>query len=135
MPAVAGFLGALACGLGILALSVGVQRIQIATASESWPTAQAVVVFDNNDASERFVYRYEVNGVAHFNEGNVSGRRFERGAGLTVAYPAYDPDAAVIRSTTNANSFAMPVIGAVLLLFGSAIFVWVVPGMRRVRPA
>jgi len=88
MPVVAFLFGAIACGLGILALNAGLQRIWRGQASVSWPTTPGIVVFtakgggDNADGSTdntsdptsytRFVYQYKVAGADHFN--NV--RRF-----------------------------------------------------------
>jgi hypothetical protein len=90
MAVVAGVFGMVACGLGILALASGMERIWRGNASLSWPTAPGVVIAapktsgpdggevvnDTTDTAwyARFVYQYKVAGVDHFN--NV--RRFAR---------------------------------------------------------
>ena len=51
-PVVAGLLGAVFCGLGILALSSGAQRLWRGAASEHWPSVEGTVLFSRVNASE-----------------------------------------------------------------------------------
>ena len=87
-PVAAGLFAAVFCGLGILALSSGAQRLWHGTASEHWPSVEGKVLFSRVNASEtedsdhrrdttfspQFVYTYEVDGVKHFNNRRRFGR-------------------------------------------------------------
>ncbi len=76
---VAVLFGAVACGLGLLALTTGLQRMWRGSASQNWPTTKGVVVFsmngenaEPNDTSDptyysQLVYQYDVAGARHFN--------------------------------------------------------------------
>ena len=46
-PLAAGFFGAVFCGLGILALSTGAQRLWPGSASEHWPSVEGTVLFSS----------------------------------------------------------------------------------------
>ena len=164
MAVAAAVFGALACGLGVLALTAGAQRYWHGAASEGWPTAPGVVVFAasgrgesdenaTNDTSDptyyaRFVYEYEVAGTKHFNnvrrfaqieggstvEAEQVAARYKKGAHVKVSYFPTDPDVSVLEPGNTSAAYWMPGIGAVLLLFGLAIFLWVVPGVAKPIP-
>jgi hypothetical protein len=125
-PVVAGLLGAVFCGFGILALSSGAQRLWRGAASEHWPSVEGTVLFSRVNASEtqdsddrrsttfspQFVYTYEVGGVKHFNNRRRFGRiegsgedwaadiatRYRAGKGVRVYYYQADPDVAVLET-------------------------------------
>lgn len=152
---VATLFGALACGLGVLALTTGMQRMWRGYASQNWPTAQGVVVFsmnrgEENDTSDpnyyaQLVYQYEVAGTRHFNnvrqfaqvEGGSSedaeriASRYQKGASVKVSYFPTDPDVAALEPGNTSAALWLPGIGVVLLLFSLAVFVWVVPAIAR----
>ena len=95
-PVAAVLFGAIFCGLGVLALSSGAQRLWHGAASEHWPSVQGKVLFSRVNASEtqvsenrpgaiaspqvvktfspQFVYTYDVDGVKHFNNRRRFGR-------------------------------------------------------------
>jgi Protein of unknown function (DUF3592) len=95
-PVAAVLFGAIFCGLGVLALSSGAQRLWHGAASEHWPSVQGKVLFSRVNTSEtevsgnrpraistpqvvktfspQFVYAYEVDGVKHFNNRRRFGR-------------------------------------------------------------
>jgi hypothetical protein len=145
MPVAALAFGAVFCCLGLLALTAGLERMWHGKASESWPTAPGVVTAtgadEPNDTSDsayraRILYRYEVNGVAHFN--NL--RRFAQvdstavyktGQHVKVSYSPADPDTAVLEPGNTGASMVIPGIGVVLLLFSLAVFWWVVPAVGK----
>ncbi len=161
MAVVAVGFGALACGLGVLALTVGLQRIWHGAASEHWPTAPGVVIFaatgggekdedatdDTSDPTSyaRFVYQYEVKGTRHFNnvrrfaqveggsteEAGQVASRYRKGASVKVSYFPTDPDIAVLEPGNTSASLWIPGIGVVLLLFSLAVFIWVVPAVAK----
>jgi hypothetical protein len=161
MAVAAGVFGAVACALGVLALTAGAQRYWRGSASESWPTAPGVVIFAGsgrgeaeeeagNDTSDtayyaRIVYEYEVGGAKHVNnmrrfaqveggsaaEAEQVAARYRKGAQVKVSYFPTDPDIAVLEPGNTGASLWMPGIGAVLLLFGLACFVWVVPAVAK----
>jgi len=154
---VAVLFGAVACGLGVLALTAGLQRMWRGHASQNWPTTQGVVVFSMNgeDAASndtdaptyysQFVYQYEVAGTKHFNnvrqfaqvEGGSSedaariASTYQKGAIVKVSYFPTDPDVAVLEPGNTNSALVLPGIGAVLLLFSLAIFIWVVPAVSK----
>jgi hypothetical protein len=161
MPVAGALFGAVMCGLGVLALSAGAQRVWHGYASLSWPTVPGVVVSamkgggengedapdDTTDiaAYARFVYRYEVAGVTHFNnlrrfaqvEGGSSqeadriAQRYRMGAAVKVCYFPADPDISVLEPGNTGDSLWMPGIGIVLLIGSAAIFVWMVPALAK----
>jgi len=161
MPIVATAFGALFCGLGVLALSAGLQRAWHGYASQSWPTVPGVVVSalkgggengedardDSTDSAAyaRFVYRYEVGGKAHFNnlrrfaqveggsqeEAERIAERYRMGAKVKVSYFPRDPDIAVLEPGNSGASLWLPGLGVVLIAFSLAIFVWMVPAVAR----
>jgi hypothetical protein len=161
MIVLAAAFGAVACGLGVLALTAGLQRIWHGYASENWPTTQGVVIFtsqgggqngedaadDSMDTSTyaQFVYQYEVAGTKHFNnvrrfaqveggstqEADQVASRYSKGAAVKVSYFPTDPDVAVLEPGNTNASLVLPGLGVVLILFGLAIFIWVVPAVAR----
>jgi hypothetical protein len=161
MAVVAAIGGAVFCGLGILALTAGVQRMWHGNASLSWPTTSGVVIAaskgngendeDVNDSTDsawyaRFVYRYKVAGVDHFNNvrrfAQVEGgggreeidriaSRYRKGATVKVSYFPTDPDVAVLEPGNTSAALWLPGIGLVLILFSAAVFIWMVPAMAR----
>ena len=96
LPVAAVVFGAIFCGLGVLALWSGGQRLWHGAASEHWPTVEGKVLFSRVNASDaqvsddrqgsiatpqvattfspQFVYSYEVEGVNHFNNRRRFGR-------------------------------------------------------------
>jgi hypothetical protein len=156
-PVVAGLLAAVFCGLGILALSSGAQRLWRGAASEHWPSVQGTVLFSRVNTSEtqdsdhrssttfspQFVYTYEVDGVKHFNNrrrfGQVEGSgedwaediamRYRAGKAVRVYYFQADPDVAVLEPGNNSEGLWLPGIGLVALLFGLATLIWIVPAV------
>jgi hypothetical protein len=158
-PVVAGLFGAVFCGLGILALSGGAQRLWHGAASEHWPSVQGTVLFSRVNTSEtrdsnqqrattfspQFVYTYEVDGVKHFNNRRRFGRiegsgedwaediatRYKAGKGVRVFYFHADPDVAVLEPGNNSEGLWLPGVGLVALLFGLATLIWIVPAVAR----
>ena len=158
-PVVAGLLAAVFCGLGILALSSGAQRLWRGAASEHWPSVQGTVLFSRVNTSEtqesddrrsttfspQFVYTYEVDGVKHFNNRRRFGRiegssedwaediatRYKVGKGIRVYYFPADPDVAVLEPGNNSEGLWLPGVGLVALLFGLATLIWIVPAVAR----
>jgi hypothetical protein len=158
-PVVAGLMGAVFCGLGILALSSGAQRLWRAAASERWPSVAGTVLFSRVNASEtrdsdgprdtafspQFVYTYEVDGVKHFNNrrrfGQIEGSgegwaediaaRYQAGRGVRVYYFQADPDVAVLEPGYNSEGLWLPGVGLVALLFGLATLIWIVPAVAK----
>jgi hypothetical protein len=158
-PVVAGLLAAVFCGLGILALSSGAQRLWRGAASEHWPSVQGTVLFSRVNTSEtqdsdhrssttfspQFVYTYEVDGVKHFNNrrrfGQVEGSgedwaediamRYRAGKAVRVYYFQADPDVAVLEPGNNSEGLWLPGIGLVALLFGLATLIWIVPAVAK----
>ncbi|MGA3189117.1 MAG: DUF3592 domain-containing protein [Bryobacteraceae bacterium] len=159
MPMAAAFMGAVACGLGILALTSGFQRIWHGSASQGWPTTQGTVIFANKGGGDngedkpddstdsasaaRFVYQYEVAGTRHFSnlrrfaaiEGGSEieqvASKYRQGAAVKVSYFPADPDVAVLEPGNAPDALWLPAIGAVLLFFSLAIFIWVVPRLAK----
>jgi hypothetical protein len=142
-------MGGLFLGLGVLAMTVGLQTLWQGWASQSWPGTEGVVIFNASGAaldetgreiweevadrgSERqFIYQYEVAGTTHLNnlqrfasteEGRGSGH-FPKGAKVKVHYFPTDPDVAVLEPGTSGNLFTFPVIGACLMLFSLGLFI------------
>jgi hypothetical protein len=158
-PVVAGLLAAVFCGLGILALSSGAQRLWRGAASRHWPSAEGTVLFSRVNASEtedsdhrrsttfspQFVYTYELEGVKHFNNRRRFGRiegagedwaediatRYKVGKGVRVYYFPADPDVAVLEPGNNSEGLWLPGIGLVALLFGLATLIWIVPAVAN----
>ena len=158
-PVVAGLFGALFCGLGILALSNGAQRMWRGAASEHWPTVEGKVLFSRVNTSEtrdsdqqrattfspQFVYTYEIGGVKHFNNRRRFGRiegsgedwaediatRYRVGKGVRVHYFPADPDVAVLEPGNNSEGLWLPGVGLVALLFGLATLIWIVPAVAK----
>jgi hypothetical protein len=161
MAVAATVFGAVACGLGLLALTAGLQRAWHGAASAHWPTTQGVVIFARKGGGEggedtpddttdlayyaRFVYQYEVAGSKHFNnvrrfaqvEGGSSeeaeriAERYRKGASVKVSYFPTDPDVAVLEPGNSSAALWLPGIGVVLMLFSLAVFIWVVPSIAR----
>ena len=158
-PVVAGLMGAVFCGLGILALTSGAQRLWRGAASEHWPSVEGKVLFSRVNASEtrdshdqrdttfspQFVYTYEVDGVKHFNNrrrfGQIEGSgedwaadiaaRYRVGKGIRVYFFPADPDVAVLEPGNNSEGLWLPGVGLVALLFGLAALIWIVPAAAR----
>lgn len=158
-PVVVGLLGAVFCGLGILALSSGAQRLWRGAASEHWPSAEGKVLFSRVNTSEtrdgeggrgvafspQFAYTYEVAGVKHFNNrrrfGQIEGSgeqwaediaaRYPAGKGVRVSYFPADPDVAVLEPGNSSEGLWLPGVGLVALLFGLAALIWIVPAVAR----
>jgi hypothetical protein len=158
-PVVAGLLAAVFCGLGILALSSGAQRLWRGAASQHWLSVEGTVLFSRVNASEtedsdhrrsttfspQFVYTYEVGGVKHFNNrrrfGQIEGSgedwaediatRYQAGKGVRVYYYQADPDIAVLEPGNNSEGLWLPGIGLVALLFGLATLIWIVPAVAK----
>jgi len=158
-PIVAGLFGAIFCGLGILALSGGAQRMWRGAASEHWPSVEGKVLFSKVKASytrdsdnkrdttfsPQFVYTYELDGVKHFNNRRRFGRiegsgedwaediaaRYQAGKGVRVYYFPADPDVAVLEPGNNSEGLWLPGVGLVALLFGLAALIWIVPAVAK----
>ena len=158
-PVVAGLMGAVFCGLGILALSSGAQRLWRGAASEHWPSVEGKVLFSRVNASDtrdsenrrattfspQFVYTYEVAGVKHFNNrrrfGQIEGSgedwaediaaRYQAGKGVRVYYFQADPDVAVLEPGNSSEGMWLPGVGLVALLFGLAALIWIVPAVAK----
>jgi hypothetical protein len=164
MPVAVTAFGAVFCCLGMLALAGGMVRIWHGYASQSWPTTTGQVIMaykgggEGDEAGEdpsddstdpayqvRFVYRYDVAGVTHFNnlrrfaeaEGGDKddvariAERYRKGANVRVSYFPADPDVAVLEPGNTSDALWLPGLGVVLLLFSLAVFVWVVPGVSK----
>jgi hypothetical protein len=161
--AVAAIMAFIFTGLGMMGLGIGLRRIWNGHASERWPTTLGEVVFAKVETSEahdqqteerstvfspRFVYRYEVDGVVHFNNlrrfGRVEGQgddwaseiaaRYPVGTRMQVAYFPTDPDIAVLETGSDREALWLPGVGLVAFLFGMAAFVWVVPAVAGFGP-
>jgi len=159
MPVVVSLFAAVFCGLGILALSSGLQRFWQGNASQSWPAVEGKVLFSRVNASEsrdsdharttsfspQFVYEYVVDGAKHFNNRRRFGRiegssedwakdiagRYEKGRTVLVHYYPADPDVAVLEPGNNSEGLWLPGVGLVALLFGLATLKWIVPVMGK----
>ncbi len=161
MPVVAIGFGAVACCLGLLALTGGILRGWHGYASTSWPTTPGKIIMaqrgggengedapdDTTDTASyaRFVYEYTVNGVKHFNnlrrfaqteggsteEAERIAERYRKGAAVKVSYFPDDPDVAVLEPGNTGAVMVLPAIGVVILLFGLAVFKWIVPSVAR----
>ena len=154
MAAVAVLFAAVFCGLGVLALTAGLQRIWHGAASQHWPTTPGEVIFaateggdDTSDSTSyaRFVYEYQVDGAQHFNnvrrfaqveggdrdEADRVAERYHKGAKVTVSYFPTDPDVAVLEPGNTSASLWLPGIGLVAVLFSLAVFLWIVPAVAR----
>jgi len=161
MPIAAAGLGAVFCCLGILALTAGIQRAGKGYASQSWPTTGGKVVsawkgggeggddaaVDASDSAYRvrFVYRYEVAGLTHYNnvrqfaqaeggnreETDRIAERYRQGAAVKVSYFPVDPDVAALEPGNTSDAWWLPGIGVVLILFSLAVFIWVVPAVGK----
>lgn len=154
MAAVAVLFGAVFCGLGVLALTAGLERIWHGAASQSWPTVPGEVIFAANEGGDdtsdstsyaRFVYEYEVAGTKHFNnvrrfaqvEGGDAGEadrvasRYHKGAKVTVSYFPTDPDVSVLEPGNTSASLWLPGIGLVAILFSLGVFFLIVPSIAR----
>ena len=154
MATVAALLGAVVCGLGLLALTSGLQRIWHGAASQNWPTAPGEVIFAANEGGDdtsdstsyaRFVYEYEVAGAKHFNnvrrfaqveggdrdEADRVAERYHKGAKVTVSYFPTDPDVSVLEPGNTSASLWIPGIGLAALLFSMVVFFWIVPSIAR----
>jgi hypothetical protein len=158
-PVAVGLFGAIFCGLGILALSSGAQRLWRGAASEHWPSVEGKVLFSRVNTSEtrdsnnrpgttfspQFVYTYEVDGVQHFNNRRRFGRiegsddawaediaaHYKVGKEVRVHYLPADPDVAVLEPGNNSEGLWLPGVGLVALLFGSAALIWIVPAVAK----
>ncbi len=158
-PVVAGLMGAVFCGLGILALTSGAQRMWRGAASEHWPSVEGQVLFAKGErlgnTRQRSTARhrifspvrvhYEVDGVKHFNNrrrfGQIEGSgedwaadiaaRYRVGKGIRVYYFPADPDVAVLEPGNNSEGLWLPGVGLVALLFGLAALIWIVPAAAR----
>jgi len=161
MPVAGAAFGAVLCGLGLLALTAGLQRVWHGVASQNWPTVSGVVVSavkgggeDGEDAPDdttdpgflsRVVYEYSVAGTKHFNnvrqfaqveggsreEAEKIAMRYRQGAKVTVSYFPTDPDIAVLEPGNSKAALWLPGIGVVLILFSLATFIWVVPALGK----
>jgi hypothetical protein len=160
MAVVAGMLGAVFCGLGVLGVASGFGRIWHGHASQNWPSAEGEVVYSQTTESDsrneethlvstafspRFVYRYEVDGRRHFNNlrrfGRVEGSdaawaaeiasRYPMGAKVPVRYLPSDPDIAVLEPGNGSEAWWLPGAALVSLLFGMAVLVFVVPSIAK----
>ena len=148
------FFGAIAGGLGMLALTSGLQRIWHGYASQNWPTTSGTMIFAGEEVAEdsadttayaHFVYEYEVAGTKHFNNvrrwAQVEGgsteeaaqvaARYVKGAQVRVSYFPTDPDVAVLEPGNSNASLLLPGIGVVLLLASLAIFIFAVPSVAK----
>ena len=153
-----GVFGAIFCALGILALSVGLQRLWNGHASETWPTAPGEVVSatltenvveigtapSEPTDSVGFVYRYEVNGTTHYNnlrrfgadagpdgaEAARTAARYPVGAKVKVAYNPIDPDLASVETGFDEEALALPGFGAGGFLFGLLVLTVMAPMVR-----
>lgn len=158
-PVVAVVFGAIFCGLGILALSAGAQRLWRGAASEHWPSVEGKVLFSRVNTSEtrdsenrsaitfspQFVYTYEIDGVKHFNNRRRFGRiegsddawaadiaaHYKVGKVVQVHYFKADPDVAVLEPGNNSEGLWLPGVGLVALLFGLATLIWIVPAVAK----
>jgi hypothetical protein len=160
MAAVAAIVAFIFTALGLLGLGAGLGRMWNGHASQRWPTTLGEVVFAKVEAADRhdkqtgelqttfspsFVYRYDVDGVRHFNNlrrfGRVEGQgadwasgiasRYPLGTKVPVAYFPTDPDVAVLEPGNDSEALWLPGVGLVSFLLGVAAFIWIVPGMAK----
>lgn len=154
MAAVAALFGAVFCGLGVLALTAGLQRMWHGAASRNWPTTQGEVIYaaagEDNDTSDtgyyaRFVYAYEVDGTKHFNntrrfaqaeggdneEAGAIASRYHKGAKVRVSYFPTDPDVAVLEPGNTGASYWLPGFGLAAVLFSLAVLIFIVPAVAK----
>lgn len=139
-----GIFGAIFCALGILGLSVGSQHLWNGKASLTWPKSQGEVIPATAGENRGFVYRYDVNGTAHYNNlvrfggyANTDSdsaarnvRLYPAGTKLTVAFYPTDPDVAVVETGIDNQAYALPGFAAGGILFGIAVLIWMVPLAR-----
>jgi hypothetical protein len=145
MPVAAAFFGAVFCCLGILALTAGLQRALNGAASQHWPTVPGEVIRTGSDepvdtthtaSRTRLIYKYDVAGVTHFNNVRQFAQvedvaRYQTGQHVKVSYLPADPDISVLEPGNTGVSLILPGIGAVLILFSSAVFYWIVPAVGK----
>ena len=154
MAMAAAFVGLVACGLGVLALTAGYQRYWRGSASEGWPITQGSVIAASTDTPDdssdtaayaRFVYEYEVAGAKHYNnlrrfaeieggsqdEADRIATRYRKGAAVKVSYYPADPDVSVLEPGNTTAALWLPGIGVVLILFSLAVFIWMVPALAK----
>ncbi len=160
MAAVAAIVAFIFTALGLLGLGAGLGRMWNGPASQRWPTTLGEVVFAkvetsgahdqqtgerNTTFSPSFLYRYDVDGVRHFNNlrrfGRVEGQgadwasiiasRYPVGTKVPVAYFPTGPDVAVLEPGNDSEALWLPGIGVFAFLLGLASFIWIVPGLAR----
>jgi hypothetical protein len=154
MAMAAAFVGLVACGLGVLALTAGYQRYWRGSASEGWPITQGSVIAASTDTPDdssdtaayaRFVYEYEVAGAKHYNnlrrfaeieggsqdEADRIATRYRKGAAVKVSYYPADSDVSVLEPGNTTAALWLPGIGVVLILFSLAVFIWMVPALAK----
>jgi Protein of unknown function (DUF3592) len=147
--------------IGLAMLSGGLLSLWRAYSSRSWPLARGTILYGQRDSSTtvtededgtiqrstsygaHFVYRYEVNGAAHFSNirrfGQLAGssaewaaeiaERYPLGKRVEVAYAPDDPDVAVLEPGIGSEAYWLPGAGAAFLLFGAAVAIWGIPAL------
>jgi len=162
MAAAAGVFAGMACALGLIGVASGGARLWRGYSSRSWPVAEGEVIYSQvagttthdeetrrttTTWAPRFVYRYQVNGVTHYNNlrrfGRIEGagedwaaeiaERYPLGRKVAVRYLAGDPDVAALEPGNASEGLWLPGVSLVVLLFGVAVYVWIVPGIARGR--
>jgi Protein of unknown function (DUF3592) len=95
--------------------------------------------------STNLVYKYEVGGEPHYANVRRFGqlaasskdwaediaRRYFVGAKVVVSYNPSDPDLAALEPGITSEAWWLPGAGASFLLFGLAVWIWIVPAIGR----
>ena len=147
--------GSIFAALGIAALCGGITNLSRAHSSEHWPKAPGVIRYaklmrdapDQGAAasySTNLVYEYDVEGRKYFGKvrrfGVLNGdirqegeaiERYPVGTEVTVAYSPVNPNVAALEPGVQGTTYVLAGVGVALLLFSTAVFIWVVPGVMR----
>lgn len=144
-------LGLLFTLVGAAVMAYGTQRVLLARASASWPTAAGEIVVsrvvesyddDGSTYGPDVRYRYRAAGgshegdVIHFGLGGIetSNRRsaervvdrYPQGSTVTIAYDPAKPDRAVLEPGVSKRSFVLVVFGYMFFSmgFGFTLLMW-----------
>lgn len=154
----AGIFASIFAMLGIGALSLGLINLSRARASESWPKVPGVITYQTLDSSDEgqgattysthLVFTYEVDGKKRYSnlrrfgllaggsqeEADAAQARYPQGTPVTVSYSPDNPNLGVLEPGIDNEAWYLPGIGVVLLLFATAVYVFIVPAVAQPFP-
>jgi hypothetical protein len=141
---------------GIAALAGGLIGLSRARNSEHWPKAPGVIRYSDllrdqptergasSSYSANLVYEFEVEGQKYFGRVRRFGvfhgdlpqeagtaQRYTEGTAVQVAYLPTNPNLACLEPGVEKATYTLAIAGSALLLFATAIFVFIVPGEMR----